>query len=110
MEYQILLSEKIVDIFFKENFSLGFSFFMFFCYFCVIKLKIIYETERFISLDVVRGLTVVGMIMVNNGYGDTFGMLRHAEWNGLSISDFVFPFFLFIMGVFPEKIGLPVFG
>lgn len=54
---------------------------------------------RLISLDVVRGITVAGMILVNNGYGPTFSPLKHAEWNGLSISDLVFPFFLFIMGV-----------
>ena len=55
--------------------------------------------QRLLSLDIVRGLTVAGMIMVNNGHGKAFEMLRHAKWNGLSLSDFVFPFFLFIMGV-----------
>lgn len=55
--------------------------------------------SRLISLDAVRGLTVAGMILVNNGYGQSFQPLRHAQWNGLSISDLVFPFFLFIMGV-----------
>lgn len=54
---------------------------------------------RLQSLDVVRGLTVAAMIMVNNGYRGSFEMLKHAAWNGLSVSDFVFPFFLFIMGV-----------
>lgn len=54
---------------------------------------------RLLSLDVVRGFTVAGMILVNNGYGASFTPLRHAEWNGLSLSDLVFPFFLFIMGV-----------
>ena len=54
---------------------------------------------RLVSLDVLRGITVAGMILVNNGYGSTFTPLRHAEWNGLSLSDLVFPFFLFIMGV-----------
>lgn len=57
------------------------------------------SSGRLQSLDVVRGITVAGMIMVNNGYRDSFQMLRHADWNGLSLSDFVFPFFLFIMGV-----------
>lgn len=56
-------------------------------------------SRRLESLDVVRGITVAGMIMVNNGYKGSFEALRHAEWNGLSISDLVFPFFLFIMGV-----------
>lgn len=57
------------------------------------------DSARLQSLDVVRGITVAAMIMVNNGYRDSFEMLRHADWNGLSVSDFVFPFFLFIMGV-----------
>ena len=57
------------------------------------------KTARLQSLDIVRGLTVAGMILVNNGYGGSFPMLQHASWNGLSVSDFVFPFFLFIMGV-----------
>lgn len=57
------------------------------------------SSHRLLSLDIVRGITVAAMIMVNNGYGNSFTMLRHAEWNGLSLSDFVFPFFLFIMGV-----------
>lgn len=55
--------------------------------------------SRLLSLDVVRGFTVAGMILVNNGYGKSFEPLRHAPWNGLSLSDLVFPFFLFIMGV-----------
>ncbi len=54
---------------------------------------------RLLSLDVVRGFTVASMILVNNGYGQSFEPLRHAKWNGLSLSDLVFPFFLFIMGV-----------
>lgn len=57
------------------------------------------QRQRLLSLDVLRGLTVAGMILVNNGYKDSFPMLQHAEWNGLTVSDFVFPFFLFIMGV-----------
>lgn len=55
--------------------------------------------SRLSSLDITRGITVAGMILVNNGYHGSFEMLRHAEWNGLSFSDLVFPFFLFIMGV-----------
>jgi len=56
-------------------------------------------SKRLLSLDIVRGITVAGMIMVNNGYHGSFEALRHAQWNGLSLSDLVFPFFLFIMGV-----------
>ena len=55
--------------------------------------------QRLLSLDVLRGLTVAGMILVNNGYGESFEMLRHAQWNGMTPCDLVFPFFLFIMGI-----------
>ncbi len=54
---------------------------------------------RLLSLDILRGLTVAGMILVNNGYGESFEMLRHSEWNGMTPCDLVFPFFLFIMGI-----------
>lgn len=54
---------------------------------------------RILSLDVLRGLTVACMILVNNGTADSFPALRHAAWNGLTLSDMVFPFFLFIMGI-----------
>lgn len=54
---------------------------------------------RLLSVDVLRGLTVCFMIIVNNGAGRSFPFLRHAQWNGLTPCDMVFPFFLFIMGV-----------
>ncbi|MCM1348567.1 MAG: heparan-alpha-glucosaminide N-acetyltransferase domain-containing protein [Firmicutes bacterium] len=57
------------------------------------------KQHRLLSLDIVRGITVAGMIMVNNGQGDTFYMLCHPKWNGLTACDLVFPFFLFIMGI-----------
>ena len=57
------------------------------------------NSQRLLSLDVLRGLTVAGMILVNNGYGESFEMLRHAQWNGMTPCDLVFPFFLFIMGI-----------
>lgn len=58
------------------------------------------STKRLVSLDIFRGLTVAFMILVNNGGGPTsFEMLRHSKWNGITACDFVFPFFLFIMGV-----------
>lgn len=56
-------------------------------------------TRRLTSVDVLRGITVAGMILVNNGHGGSFEMLRHARWNGMTLCDLVFPFFLFIMGV-----------
>ncbi len=58
------------------------------------------KAQRLVSLDVLRGLTVMLMIFVNNGAGDhIFPMLQHAKWNGMTLADIVFPFFLFIMGV-----------
>ncbi len=54
--------------------------------------------QRLESLDITRGLTVAGMILVNNGMSDSWPPLRHAVWNGLTLADLVFPFFLFIMG------------
>lgn len=55
--------------------------------------------QRLLSLDILRGITVAGMILVNNGYGESYEMLQHVEWNGMTPCDLVFPFFLFIMGV-----------
>lgn len=56
--------------------------------------------KRLLSLDVLRGITVVGMILVNNGGGKlSYDSLRHSAWNGLTLCDLVFPFFLFIMGI-----------
>ena len=56
---------------------------------------------RLTSLDVLRGLTILGMIVVNNqGDGShVLPSLGHATWNGITVADLVFPFFLVIMGV-----------
>lgn len=55
---------------------------------------------RLLSLDVLRGMTVAGMIIVNNAGGRlSYDSLRHSVWNGLTPCDLVFPFFLFIMGI-----------
>ena len=56
-------------------------------------------SSRLLSLDVLRGITVAGMILVNDGYGETYAPLQHAKWNGMTPCDLVFPFFLFIMGI-----------
>ena len=57
------------------------------------------EDRRLASLDVFRGITVAGMILVNNEPGETFTPLAHSEWNGMTPCDLVFPFFLYIMGI-----------
>lgn len=57
------------------------------------------STQRLYSLDILRGITVAGMILVNNGWGESFEMLGHSAWNGMTPCDLVFPFFLFIMGI-----------
>ena len=57
------------------------------------------QGNRLLSLDILRGITVAGMILVNNGWGESFEMLGHSKWNGMTPCDLVFPFFLFIMGV-----------
>lgn len=56
---------------------------------------------RLLSLDVFRGLTVMAMILVNNpgDWGHIYWPLEHAEWNGWTPTDLIFPFFLFIVGV-----------
>jgi predicted acyltransferase len=54
---------------------------------------------RMMSLDVFRGMTIAGMILVNNAAGKSYGPLEHAEWNGWTHTDLIFPFFLFIAGV-----------
>ncbi len=58
-------------------------------------------TDRLISLDVFRGLTIAGMVLVNNpgSWGHIYWPLAHAEWHGWTPTDLVFPFFLFIVGV-----------
>lgn len=57
--------------------------------------------DRIVSIDVFRGITLAGMIMVNNpgSWSHIHPALRHARWHGLGPADIVFPFFLFIMGV-----------
>jgi predicted acyltransferase len=57
--------------------------------------------QRLVSLDVFRGATMALMVLVNNS-GDgshTYGPLQHAEWNGWTLTDTVFPAFLWIVGV-----------
>ena len=59
------------------------------------------QTSRLLSLDVMRGITISGMILVNDpgSWNYVYAPLRHAQWNGFTPTDLVFPFFMFIMGV-----------
>ncbi len=64
--------------------------------------------QRLVSLDVFRGLTIAGMVLVNNPgtWSAIYGPLKHAEWHGITPTDYVFPFFLFIVGVaIPMALG-----
>ena len=58
-------------------------------------------SSRVLSLDVMRGLTVAGMILVNNpgSWTDGYAWLAHSPWHGWTLADLVFPFFLLIVGV-----------
>ena len=62
---------------------------------------------RLVSLDVFRGITIALMIIVNNPGGTlSYSALQHANWNGWTPTDLVFPFFLFIVGVaIPYSLG-----
>ncbi|MDR1089547.1 MAG: DUF5009 domain-containing protein [Prevotella sp.] len=57
--------------------------------------------DRLLSLDILRGITIAGMIMVNNpgSWNYIYKPLGHALWHGLTPTDLVFPFFMFIMGI-----------
>ncbi len=58
-------------------------------------------TQRLVSLDVFRGITIAGMVLVNNPgtWEHIYWPLQHATWDGWTPTDLVFPFFLFIVGV-----------
>jgi predicted acyltransferase len=60
------------------------------------------ETDkRLLSLDAFRGATIAGMILVNNPgtWSHIYPQLEHAAWSGWTFTDWIFPFFLFIVGV-----------
>ncbi|MDE6928774.1 MAG: DUF5009 domain-containing protein [Muribaculaceae bacterium] len=59
------------------------------------------KPKRLLALDIMRGITIAGMLLVNNpgSWGSIYAPLRHAEWHGLTPTDLVFPFLMFIMGV-----------
>jgi predicted acyltransferase len=68
---------------------------------------VVAPVNRLLSLDILRGITLAFMIMVNNNGGISNGaggttswwFMNHAEWNGLTPTDLVFPTFLFVIGV-----------
>jgi predicted acyltransferase len=57
-------------------------------------------SSRVLSVDVLRGLTIALMILVNDpgDWAHTYAQLDHAKWNGFTLTDFVFPNFLFLVG------------
>ncbi|PNX54614.1 heparan-alpha-glucosaminide N-acetyltransferase-like protein, partial [Trifolium pratense] len=57
-----------------------------------------HKTTRVATLDAFRGLTIVLMILVDDG-GEAYPRIDHSPWNGCTLADFVMPFFLFIVGV-----------
>ena len=59
------------------------------------------SSQRLLSLDAFRGITIAGMILVNNpgSWSTVYAPLLHAKWHGCTPTDLIFPFFLFIVGV-----------
>lgn len=59
------------------------------------------KSNRLIALDALRGFTIVGMVIVNDpgSWSHVYAPLLHSEWNGITPTDLVFPFFLFMIGV-----------
>jgi predicted acyltransferase len=58
-----------------------------------------FSSKRYLAVDLLRGLTIAFMILVNdNGSDRAFSALKHAEWNGFTPTDLVFPTFLFLVG------------
>jgi len=60
-----------------------------------------FSVQRLSSIDALRGLTVAAMLLVNSAgdWNHVYPWLEHAEWNGCTPADFIFPFFLSIVGV-----------
>lgn len=60
-----------------------------------------HHSNRLLSLDTFRDMTIAGMILVNNpgNWSHVYPPLLHAEWHGITPTDIIFSFFLFILGV-----------
>src|SRR5471030_245764 len=60
-----------------------------------------HSSNRINSVDALRGLTVAAMLVVNDAgdWGHVFPWIEHADWNGCTLADFIFPFFMLIVGV-----------
>lgn len=58
-------------------------------------------SNRILSVDIFRGITIAAMILVNTpgSWSNVYAPFLHAEWNGLTPTDLIFPFFLFIVGM-----------
>ncbi len=58
-------------------------------------------SKRLVSLDAFRGFTIAGMIIVNDpgSWSYIYTPLEHASWHGITPTDYIFPFFLYIVGV-----------
>lgn len=66
------------------------------------------QSGRLVYLDVFRGITIASMVLVNNPgtWSAVYEPLKHAEWHGITPTDYIFPFFLFIVGVaIPLSLG-----
>jgi predicted acyltransferase len=63
--------------------------------------SVVNTMRRLVSLDVARGITIAFMILVNNGGSGRYSyhQLEHSAWNGWTLTDLVFPSFLFIAGI-----------
>ena len=56
------------------------------------------KSQRFLALDVLRGMTICFMIIVNTPGGPAYPPLNHAAWHGFTPTDLVFPTFMFVVG------------
>jgi predicted acyltransferase len=59
------------------------------------------KNQRLLSLDALRGFTIAAMVIVNDpgSWGHVYAPLLHADWHGITPTDLIFPFFLFMVGV-----------